>query len=88
MCWAAGLGVLGLILLLVMLIGLLAWAVPSVPWWGWSGILGGTLCLSAGVLYHLGKQQFASINPLQDQSAQAAKESVEWISHQVTTPSN
>lgn len=81
---AASLAALGGILLVVMLIGLLAWAVPDVPWWGWCGILAGALLLTAGALYYRGKKKFESFNPLPDESAQAVKESVEWIQDRMT----
>lgn len=67
------------------LVGLLSWAVPAIPWWGWCGILTGVLAVAAGILIYLGKKQLDSFNPLPDQSAQAVKEDVQWISDQVTS---
>jgi len=75
----------GGVLLIPALIGFLSWAVPAVPWWGWSGILAGTLFLAAFALYFAGKRKLKSFNPLPDQSLQAAKENLEWIGTQVTS---
>jgi len=82
---AGALAIAGGILLIPTLIGLLSWAVPAIPWWGWSGIMAGTLFLAAFALYFAGKKKLDSFNPLPDQTYQAAKESLEWMGNQVTS---
>jgi len=47
--------------------------------WACFAIVGGAVSLAGGVLYYIGKQKFASFNPLPDQSAEALKENLEWI---------
>jgi hypothetical protein len=52
--------------------------VPDLPLWACFGIVGGVLAVLGGVLLYMGKAQFASFNPLPDQSMQALKETVQW----------
>ncbi len=82
---AAGLGAAGVGLLLAMLVGLFAWAVPTVPWWGWCGLLGGAVVLSAAALYAVGRHKFASFNPLPDESVAAMKGSADWLASRMTS---
>jgi hypothetical protein len=42
-------------------------------------IVGGVLTIIGGVLIYLGKKRFDSFHPLHDETAQALKENVEWI---------
>jgi VIT1/CCC1 family predicted Fe2+/Mn2+ transporter len=42
-------------------------------------IVGGVFLIVGGVLAYLGKKKFDSFNPLPDETAQALKENVEWI---------
>jgi hypothetical protein len=55
-------------------------AVPSIPIWGCFGIVGGVLAVGGGAAFYTGVQQFQEFNPLPDESAQALKENVQWIS--------
>ncbi len=79
------LAVVAALLVLPALVGLLSWAFPAVPWWGWCGILAGVLAVAAFALIQAGKKEMASFSPLPDQSAQAVKENVRWISDRVTS---
>jgi sterol desaturase/sphingolipid hydroxylase (fatty acid hydroxylase superfamily) len=75
----------GGVLLIVAAIGLLAHVVPAIPWWGWSGLLGGGLLVPALVLFYLGRRKLASFNPLPDLTYEAARENVQWLKNRVTT---
>jgi Flp pilus assembly protein TadB len=78
---ALGLGIvaLGCLLLCFMLVYLLDWAVPQLTLWGWFGIVGAVLAAVGLGLLHAGSKQFESFNPLPDQSTQALKENVQWL---------
>jgi hypothetical protein len=80
---AIGLGVaaLGVLLLAFMLVHLLWWAAPQVTLWGWFGIVGGVLAIVGASLIYAGSKKFETFNPLPDQSAQALKENVQWLTN-------
>jgi hypothetical protein len=69
---------LGGILLCGMLVYLLD-ALTVLPLWACYGIVGGLLAVVGGVLVYLGKKKLDSFNPLPEESAQALKENVQWI---------
>jgi len=77
----AGLGVacIGGILLAFMLVHLLQALAPGLPLWGCYGLVGGVLVVLGGVLCYAGKKIFDSFSPLPDESIQALKENVRWI---------
>jgi hypothetical protein len=75
----AGIAFLGTILLTFMLVHLLNWSWPQLPLWGCYGIVGGVFIVGGGLLCYWGKTIFASFNPLTDDSAQALKENIQWI---------
>jgi len=49
--------------------------------WASYGIVGGALALIGAVLVFLGVQRFRSFNPLPDQSVEAIKENVRWMTN-------
>jgi len=67
------------------LVGLLAWAVPSIPWWGWAGILAAFLGVVSGIMCYSGITKLASFNPVPAETVQTAKESLQCISNQIST---
>jgi uncharacterized membrane protein YqjE len=68
-------GVLLLLFCVVYAIGL------ALPLWASFLIVGGVvLAIGIGLMY-AGKRRFESFNPLPDQSAQALKENVQWITN-------
>jgi len=69
----------GLIHLTLMLVYLLQWAAPSLPLWACFGICGGLVVIVGGGLLYAGIHKFNSFNPLPDETAQALKENVQWI---------
>jgi hypothetical protein len=69
----------GLLLLALMLVELLHAAVPALPLWVCYAIFGLVLCAVGGCLVHMGRRKLDSVHPLSDDSAQALKESVQWI---------
>jgi len=70
----------GAIHLSLMLVYLLFWATNgNLPLWACFGICGGLVCLIGAGLVYAGIQKFNSFNPLPDQTAQALKENVRWI---------
>lgn len=81
---AGGLSVVlvGAIVLSLMLVYLISWAAgPSIPLWGCFGIVGGALALLGGGLTMAALGRFKSFNPLPDQTAQAVKENVRWMTN-------
>jgi len=75
----AAFGLAGLILVTVMLVHLLHALVPSLPEWACWGIWGGIALLTSAALVYAGVHKFMSFNPLPDETAQALKENVQWI---------
>jgi len=76
-----GVALVGGLLLILMLVYLLNWAVPDLPLWASFGIWGVIACVAGLGLFYAGKQKFASFNPLPNQTAQALKENVKWITN-------
>lgn len=71
------LALVGLLLLAFMLVQLVHAA--GLPLWLSFLIFGVVFCCAGGCLVWLGKNKFDSVHPLSDDSAQAFKESVQWI---------
>jgi hypothetical protein len=82
---SAALAAIAIGLFVAMLVGLLAWAVPSIPWWGWAGILSALFGIVSGILCYSGITKFASFNPMPAETVQTAKESLQCISNQIST---
>jgi uncharacterized membrane protein YqjE len=80
---ALGIGVavalVGALSLWLALVYLLAWAFPVVPDWGWFAIVGVLFLVAGALIFYAGKAKLESFNPLPDESAQALKENVQWI---------
>jgi hypothetical protein len=70
----------GAALLCFMLVYGLNAAFPDLPLWGCYGIVGGVFTLIGGIAFYSAVRQFQEFNPLPDESAQALKENVQWIS--------
>jgi hypothetical protein len=86
----AGVSAVGGVLLCFMLVYLLHWlTTPAaanvdpayIPLWGCFAIIGGGLALIGGALIFLGVRQFQSFNPLPNESAEALKENVQWLTN-------
>jgi uncharacterized membrane protein YqjE len=70
------------IILSLMLVHLLIATTPNMlPPWACYGIVGGGLALLGGGLTMMARSKFSSFNPLPDQSAQAVKENVRWMTN-------
>lgn len=69
----------GLLLCFALVYGLEA-LVPTLPLWACFGIVGGLFAIGGGVAFYSAVRQFQEFNPLPDESAQALKENVQWIS--------
>jgi hypothetical protein len=52
----------------------------ELPLWACFGIVGGLLALGGGLAFYSALKQFNEFNPLPDESAQALKENMQWIS--------
>jgi hypothetical protein len=52
----------------------------ELPLWACFGIVGGLLAIGGGLAFYSAHKQFNEFNPLPDESAQALKENVQWIS--------
>ena len=76
----AGITFFGVLLLLFAVVHLISWA-SGLPEWGSFAIVGGVvLAVGLGMIY-AGKKRFESFSPLPDQSAQALRENVQWITN-------
>lgn len=53
---------------------------PQLPLWACFGVVGGVLAAAGGIGFYSAVRQFQEFNPLPDESAQALKENVQWIS--------
>jgi len=74
-----GVGLVGCILLGVTL-GLLLQAIaPELPLWAAFAIVTAVFLVIAGALVAIGLGKLNSVNPLPDQTAEALKENVQWI---------
>lgn len=70
------------IILSLMLVHLLiATTATTLPPWACYGIVGAGLALLGGGLTMMARSKFNSFNPLPDQSAQAVKENVRWMTN-------
>lgn len=69
----------GLLLCFALVYGLQALA-PTLPLWACFGIVGGLFAIVGGLAFYSALRQFQEFNPLPDESAQALKENVQWIS--------
>jgi hypothetical protein len=76
-----GIGLVGALLLVQMLVYLTQWFVPDLPLWVCFGIWGVLMFGAGAVLVFIGKNTLESVNPLEDKSAQALKENVQWITN-------
>jgi hypothetical protein len=52
----------------------------ELPLWACFGIVGGLLAIGGGLGFYSAYKQFNEFNPLPDESAQALKENMQWIS--------
>jgi hypothetical protein len=73
-----GAALVGTIFLCFMVVYLLH-EVGGLPLWASYLIVGGVLATVGGVLIFLGKKKLDSFTPLPEETAQALKENVEWI---------
>jgi uncharacterized membrane protein YqjE len=80
---AAGLLVtlLGAFLLSLALPLLLWWAAPALPPWACFAIVGGALTALGAILLYAGVKKLEAANPLHDQSVEALKENVQWLTN-------
>jgi len=71
----------GGLLLSHLLVHLVAWAAPTWPLWVCYGVVGAPITAAGGLLLYTAFAKFKSLNPLPDQSAQAFKENMRWITN-------
>jgi hypothetical protein len=76
----AGVFVLGMgAFMFCLAVPLLLWWLTELPLWSCFAIVGGCLVVVGACLAYLGKKKFDSFNPLPDETAEALKENVQWI---------
>ena len=66
-----------------MLVHLLNSLAPVIPLWGCFGIVGGCIALVGGITAYAAVSKFKPFNPLPDESVQALKENVRWITNRM-----
>ena len=71
---------LGVLLLLFALVYLLSWASGLDPWVSFA-IVGGIVLAIGLAFVYAGKKRFESFDPLPDQTAEALRENVQWITN-------
>lgn len=77
----AGLAGVGGLLLCHLLVHLVSWAAPTWPLWVCYGVVGVPIATAGAALFYMGINKFKALNPLPDQSAQALKENMRWITN-------
>jgi len=77
----AGLSLVGGILLTMMLVYIVPWLFPNFPLWGSFGLWGAAALLAAGGLFYAAVRKLASFSIVPEQSTQALKENVRWITN-------
>lgn len=80
-----GLMLAAFLLLIVMLIGWLSWMEPSIPWFGWSGILALIFGAIAGALLLIARGKWRLVNPLPERTLRTVKKTIQSINDQVNT---
>ena len=76
----AGLALMGGILLSLALVYLLEFLFhPHLPLWACFGIVALVFVVGGACLYFAGKRMLDKVNPLPEQTAEALKENVQWI---------
>lgn len=85
MAIGSGLLLAAFMMLIVMLIGWLSWMEPSIPWFGWSGIIALVTGAMAGVLLLVARRKWQHVNPLPEKTLQTVKKTIQSINDQVNT---
>jgi Putative Actinobacterial Holin-X, holin superfamily III len=79
LAWGLGTALMGALLFCLMLVHLLSWTAPELPLWGCYGIVGGLVAALGSALFFAGIHKVRSFDPPLDQSVQALKENVQWL---------
>jgi len=77
----AALALVGSILFMMMLVHAIPWFFPNFPLWGSFGLWSAGMFVVAVVLYQVGSRKLDKVNILPEQTAEAIKENVQWITH-------
>lgn len=80
----AVLGLAGVLLLGVTLAHLLHWAAPSLPLWACHGVWAFAFLAGAAGLLYAGRLKFESVLAMPEETAQAIKDDVKWLSNGTT----
>lgn len=81
MVWGVGIALVGTVLLCLMLVHWLSWSGLELPLWACYGIVGAPIAVLGISLFFAGIHKFKSFNPLPDESVQAFKENLQWITN-------
>jgi hypothetical protein len=88
LAWGVGACVLAVILFCLTVVYLLHWLTSpagsdpaSIPLWGCYAIVAGVLAAVGATLTYLGIHKLQSFNPLPDETAEALKENVQWLTN-------
>jgi len=74
-----GVGILGSFMICLMLVHLLQWLWPGLPLWGCYGLVGALLLILGVAFCYAAKKTFENFNPIPEQSVEALKENMKWI---------
>jgi uncharacterized membrane protein YqjE len=72
-------------LLIEMLIGWLTWMEPSIPWFGWAGIVALIAGAIAGALLLFARRKWQLVHPLPERTLRTVKKTIQSINDQVNT---
>jgi len=72
-------------LLMATLIGWLSWMEPTIPWFGWSGIIALVDGALGGLLLLIARKKWQHVNPLPEQTLRTVKKTIQSINDQVNT---
>jgi len=67
-----------------MMMALIMATLPQLPWWAWSGIVGGLMLVLSAVVFAVAKSKMEAINMIPDQSVRTIKEDMQWLKQQTT----
>lgn len=73
------------ILIMAMMIGWLNWLMPSIPWFGWAGIVALVTAAFGGMFLLIARRKWRLVNPIPERTLRTVKKTIQSINDQVNT---